>query len=588
VVSLLGAFGEFTSPLFYARYSSELAAVVGPHDASDAASIRFDHHLRDGDGSIYWFLATVLPGFRQFRFPCKLLTFTVLAVAALAGHGWDDLLRGDRGQRRRSVGWASALLALTLVAFAAAMITRYDLTEWLTAKKLASSFGPLEATAAVGEMIRGLFQGAVVLAIALVLGLKAHHRPALAAAVALTALTADLTAANAKYVLTVPQAILDKTPEVLQIIQTLEEKNPSPGPYRIHRMPVWNPRVWALEASDNRVRDFVEWERGTLQPKYGIAEGVQFTLTFGVAELYDYEWFFGGFNFTVRSQVLEALGAKQGKIIVFPRRSFDFWTTRYFVLPYNANNWTDETRAFASFLDQTELVYPPPDAFTGPDGEEKEFAWRSNHDYQIRRNKDVYPRGWVVHSARWLNPIVGLNRKDRERQLEEIMFSNDALWNDPNRTLYDARQIVWLDQADRPALADYVRNAAPARDEHVDVLQYQSHRMEVEAVLDSPGIVVLAEVYYPGWTLMIDGKPAPIYRANRMMRGAAVPAGRHRLVYEFRPRIFRIGLWVSAAGLAALVILAVWFDRRPIDPTRSPPPPSPSLEGVRESRGELP
>ena len=55
----------------------------------------------------------------------------------------------------------------------------------------------------------------------------------------LTALTADLTAANAKYVLTVPQAILDKAPEVLQIIQKLDEKNPSPGPYRIHRMPVF-------------------------------------------------------------------------------------------------------------------------------------------------------------------------------------------------------------------------------------------------------------------------------------------------------------------------------------------------------------
>ena len=34
-------------------------------------------YLRDGDGGIYWLLATLLPGFRQFRFPAKLFTFTV-------------------------------------------------------------------------------------------------------------------------------------------------------------------------------------------------------------------------------------------------------------------------------------------------------------------------------------------------------------------------------------------------------------------------------------------------------------------------------------------------------------------------------
>ena len=32
-------------------------------------------------------LSTLLPGFRQFRFPAKLFTFTTLGMAALAGLG---------------------------------------------------------------------------------------------------------------------------------------------------------------------------------------------------------------------------------------------------------------------------------------------------------------------------------------------------------------------------------------------------------------------------------------------------------------------------------------------------------------------
>ena len=50
---------------------------------------------------------------------------------------------------------------------------------------------------------------------------------------------------------------------------------------------------------------------------------------------------------------------------------------------------------------------------------------------------------------------------------------------------------------------------------------------------------------------------APVYRVNRAMRGAAVGAGRHRLVYTYRPRSFLAGAGLSAAGLAALTALGL-------------------------------
>ena len=53
--------------------------------------------------------------------------------------------------------------------------------------------------------------------------------------------------------------------------------------------------------------------------------------------------------------------------------------------------------------------------------------------------------------------------------------------------------------------------------------------------------------------------PPPILRVNRMMRGAAVEAGSHRLVYNYRPRSFRLGMRVS---LAALAVIALWATSR--------------------------
>ena len=50
---------------------------------------------------------------------------------------------------------------------------------------------------------------------------------------------------------------------------------------------------------------------------------IHYTLTLGVAELYDYEWFFGGFHRTIDSDAAAVLGARKPgqKVVVYPRRS---------------------------------------------------------------------------------------------------------------------------------------------------------------------------------------------------------------------------------------------------------------------------
>ena len=583
-VSLLAAFGEFTSPLFSARFFPEMTARFGPHDPLDTPAIRFDRQLRDGDGSVYWLLATVLPGFRQFRFPSKLLTFTVMAVAALAAVGWDDLLGEDSRTRRRSAGWSCALLFLTLVTLVGTWSNRLAMTEWLSRQPLASAFGPLDASGAFAEMQRGLVQGALVLGVALGLAWKARRAPVVASCVALVALSVDLASANARYVLTVPQALLEGTPEALKVIQNEEAKHPTPGPYRVHRVPVWEPLGWGERRSADRVREFVEWERGTLQPKYGIGLGVNYTMTLGVAELYDYEWYYGGFPRRADADMARQFNVKLGEpIIYYPRRAFDMWTTRYFVLPY-LFKWTDEHRGIASFYDKTERVYPMRDAFDGPGGRDRELEWIKSHDYQVRRNLAVYPRAWVVHSARNLKSLSGMGREDRDLPMQEILFANDPVWKDATRTVYDPRQTAWVEIDDRTALTAFLRDTPVRPSEAVTVLRNEPNRVELDVRMETPGLVVLADVYYPGWTLTLDGAPAPIYRTNRIMRGAAVPSGSHRLVYSFQPGSFRIGLMISGAGLGLLAIVSAALVRRPYsalirgDDAEPSPAPDPSEE----------
>jgi hypothetical protein len=571
LVSLAASLGEFTGPLWWARWFARGAAVLGPHDPYMPTTIRLDGYLRDGDGSFYWLLAMLLPGFRQFRFPSKLLTFTALGLAGLAGMGWDQLAASGCRIRARVMFAGLVLLALTLIALAAVTVQHGPLVAALQRAGVGgmSLFGPFDPRGAVLSIQRALVQGGGVLAIGLALARWGRRTPALAGALAVAVMSADLALANARYVLTVPQELFETTPEVLSAIAEAERQKPAPGLYRIHRMPLWDPIVWKFEASDDRVRDFVVWERNTVQPKYGIHYGIQYTVALGVAELYDYEWFFGGFYRTIDKPTARMLGARAGeKVVVYPRRAFDMWNTRYFVLPLFPNGWKDEHRGYAAFLPETEPVYPHLDDFEGPGGADRRRRWIERQDFQIVRNRNAYPRAWVVHSARFATPIKGLERTDRDALMEEILYPNDAFWHDREQRFFDPRLMAWVElEPQRQAeLLPFLSGARSGDGEKVTIPVYSPQRVELDAVLDEPGLAILSDVYYPGWRLTIDGVAAPIYRVNRMMRGAAVPAGRHHLVYTYAPGSFALGGRITLAAMAALVALAVWFTLRPVTP----------------------
>jgi uncharacterized membrane protein YfhO len=47
----------------------------------------------------------------------------------------------------------------------------------------------------------------------------------------------------------------------------------------------------------------------------------------------------------------------------------------------------------------------------------------------------------------------------------------------------------------------------------------------------------------------------PVLRANGLFRAVEIPAGSSEVVFEFRPRSFIIGAWVSAGAMLAVLLL---------------------------------
>ena len=96
----------------------------------------------------------------------------------------------------------------------------------------------------------------------------------------------------------------------------------------------------------------------------------------------------------------------------------------------------------------------------------------------------------------------------------------------------------------------------------VKIVKLQPNSVVLQAELSRPGYVVLLDRFDPNWHATIDGKEAPVIRANQLFRAVRVEAGRHQVRFDYRQRGLGAGLAISLATLAALLTLYGWDSRR--------------------------
>jgi hypothetical protein len=77
----------------------------------------------------------------------------------------------------------------------------------------------------------------------------------------------------------------------------------------------------------------------------------------------------------------------------------------------------------------------------------------------------------------------------------------------------------------------------------------------IEFDMQSPGMIVLSDLWDSGWKARVNGVETPVLRANHAFRGVIVPAGKGILQYDYEPASFFDGLWIA---IGAAAILAIW------------------------------
>jgi hypothetical protein len=166
---------------------------------------------------------------------------------------------------------------------------------------------------------------------------------------------------------------------------------------------------------------------------------------------------------------------------------------------------------------------------------------------RVYRMGDPFPRAWVVHAIETVT--------DEEAALARL--SQDG---------FDLRRVAVVNEVNEVNEDPGLSLPGPTDGSTARVTRFSPSELvvDVEAVAD--GLLVLSEVSYPGWRASIDGVPASLLRANGLLRGVPIPAGRHTVRVWYASTSVRLGLVISALTVIAGVAGGLLGRRRKTGP----------------------
>lgn len=165
-----------------------------------------------------------------------------------------------------------------------------------------------------------------------------------------------------------------------------------------------------------------------------------------------------------------------------------------------------------------------------PGGEEVAVHQTTVAQVKVFRLPDALGRAWIVPQGRYTT---------RDEML--------ALLTAPD---FDPTAEVLLEQQ---ASAFPALPPAPRAQHAAISLQDGHNRVTIQVNLENPGYLVLADTWYPGWQATVDGKPAPLMRANYAFRAVWLEAGEHTVEMTYRPRSVLVGGMLSIVALLVQV-----------------------------------
>jgi len=193
-----------------------------------------------------------------------------------------------------------------------------------------------------------------------------------------------------------------------------------------------------------------------------------------------------------------------------------FYTPRYTLEP------PGEIR-FSPVLDMLSVRYA---VFRGKPGPGVKPLFQSN-DYWVLENRAALPRVFIPRRVKAI--------PDDDETLRRLALPG-----------FNAQEIAYVEAPlDLPT---EIRGSAEIKEEIPT-------RIEIDAQMETPGLLVLADRWDVGWQAYVNGARAPILQTNYAIRGVTLPAGASKVEFRYEPSRLAIG---NALALGTIAVLLAW------------------------------
>ena len=133
---------------------------------------------------------------------------------------------------------------------------------------------------------------------------------------------------------------------------------------------------------------------------------------------------------------------------------------------------------------------------------------------------------------------------------------------------FDPWQTVLL--AESPEAPNSPATATNENSGTVEFTSYASKDIKFHTQAATPTVLLLNDQYDPNWRVTVDDKPAPLLRANFIMRGVYLTAGEHNVEFQFSLPVKPLYVTVSAMAVGILLSgILVFLTRKPQTPAKN-------------------
>ncbi|MCL2347305.1 MAG: YfhO family protein [Planctomycetaceae bacterium] len=608
--------------------------------------------LKVGDpfGGVYWLFNLILPGYQQFRFPAKLMVVASLMFSLLAARGFDFIFAAPNqddpiyrvnhkhAQKKRKkrllfVGRLHAIVSFALIPLVLIPQCWIWLGKHIGVHPVFGEFLPDralgEAAFSLIHVINVLFAFFVAARIfsrattslessVQIVSLKEQtffhqkyfHRLGLAL---LIMVAFDVLLSNSWMVATVKRSIFkerimlatmighhDKqgrtSSEYLDVNDKKDASFPPPRFWRapafaLHQHP-WFPPEFAAP-SNNRLAEWVAWERTTLAPHYPMTESIALSDVRGTVVFADYyavthilRSLWSGRNNDPQNNplqngeslllplFLESLGVSA---MVIPREQ----SALSELSPWEEN---DVFAAYSAYLLPPETDFRPLEAVP----------------YATIADRIEIETPLVFRSRRaFFEKTFSILERFQQTGVPVVEWGSERFENLPPRFARAFAMLVARGEHDKPLSSRQLSHQSSDRAEFVS---YEPERVVIEVNLAHPGLLLLRDQYEANWRAEVraipesqysqtsatldaanpsqdvcfDGKipkkeakkgeithqmirwrdsappfQVPVFRTNRVMRGVPLPEGNWEVTLTYYPLSFRFGATLSFFAWAA-------------------------------------